>query len=461
MPRDPPGPPGDPGRAGHAGCASVGAVKRAVIVGSGAGGATAARALQGAFEVTVLEAGHEFRPLGRDLARLERLRATRLFLDERMITSLFPPMRVVKDSEGMPLVYGIGTGGTTTLAAGSGMRADEALQEIGIDLTTEFAGLEAVLPMSTAHRPLWRAATEGLFSACAGLGLDPWATPKLVDYGRCARCGRCVLGCPRGAKWDSRIFLREAEAAGARVETGVRVDRVVVDGARAAGVAVWHHGRRNYVPADVVVLAAGGLGTPLILQRSGIATQNRLFVDPVLCVAAPWPGARFNTEIPMPFVVEREGYIISPYFDFLSFFFDRRWGRPAGDVIALMIKLADSEVGAVGPGRAGSPRPRVRKGLTVRDRRRLREAVELCTQVLAAAGVPRAQTFLGTGNAGHPGGMLPLDGQERREMQADGLPEGLYVADATLLPKSLGKPPILTVMALAIRVARRCAERHA
>ena len=31
----------------------------------------------------------------------------------------------------------------------------------------------------------------------------------------------------------------------------------------------------------------------------------------------------------MPFVVEREGYIISPYFDFLSFFFNARWLRPA------------------------------------------------------------------------------------------------------------------------------------
>jgi ferredoxin len=436
-------------------------MKRAVVVGSGAGGAAAARALQGAFEVTVLEAGHEFRPLGHDLARLERLRASHLFLDERMITALFPPIRVVKDSEGMPLVYGIGTGGTTTLAAGNGVRADEALQEIGIDLGAEFAALHAVLPIGAEHRPLWRPATEVLFAACAGLGLEPWVTPKLVDYKRCTRCGRCVLGCPRGAKWDSRVFLHEAEAAGAQVETGVRVDRVVVDGDRAAGVSVWRRGRRGYVPADVVVLAAGGLGTPPILQRSGIATKNRLFVDPVLCVAAPWPGARLNAEIPMPFVVEREGYIVSPYFDFLSFFFDRRWSRPAGDVTALMIKLADSEVGVAGPGRGGSPRPRVRKGLTARDRRRLREAVELCTQVLVAAGVPRADIFLGACNAGHPGGMLPLDGQERREMQANGLPDGLYVADATLLPKSLGKPPILTVMALATRVAGRCAERHA
>jgi hypothetical protein len=133
----------------------------------------------------------------------------------------------------------------------------------------------------------------------------------------------------------------------------------------------------------------------------------------------------------MPFVVEREGYIVSPYFDFLSFFFDKRWLWPSGDIIALMIKLADSEVGVAEPGRAGLLRPRVRKALTVQDRRRLREAVELCTQVLETAGISRADVFLGAYNAGHPGGMLPLTGRERRDLQADCLPDNLFVADAT------------------------------
>jgi choline dehydrogenase-like flavoprotein len=35
------------------------------------------------------------------------------------------------------------------------------------------------------------------------------------------------------------------------------------------------------------------------------------------------------------------------------------------------------------------------------------------------------------------------------------------VADASLLPESLGRPPILTIMALATRIARLCAERFA
>lgn len=38
----------------------------------------------------------------------------------------------------------------------------------------------------------------------------------------------------------------------------------------------------------------------------------------------------------------------------------------------------------------------------------------------------------------------------------DPFPENLYVADATLLPHSLGNPPILTIIALAKRVGKLC-----
>ncbi len=49
----------------------------------------------------------------------------------------------------------------------------------------------------------------------------------------------------------------------------------------------------------------------------------------------------------MPFVVERDRYIVSPYMDWLSFFFDRRWRMDAGGMIPLMVKLADDDVGRV------------------------------------------------------------------------------------------------------------------
>ena len=77
------------------------------------------------------------------------------------------------------------------------------------------------------------ATTERLFDVCVALGLDPQALPKLGDYARCRRCGRCVLGCPNGAKWDARRFLDDAVGRGARVETGCTVDSLVLRGDRA------------------------------------------------------------------------------------------------------------------------------------------------------------------------------------------------------------------------------------
>jgi ferredoxin len=418
-------------------------------VGSGAGGAAAARELQGTYQVTVLEAGREFRPLGLPLRWMQRLRNWGLLVDERMIRLVFPAMRVRRSAEGLVHINGAGTGGTTTLSAGNALRMDGPLRELGIDLDQEFDELAREVPVSTAHHRNWSEPTRRLFELCGAAGLAPRPTPKMIDFHHCRRCGRCVLGCPYGAKWDSRRFLDDALARGARLVTGCSVRKVVIRGGRAAGVRARVGMRSVFFPADLVVLSAGGLGTPAILERSGIHCEPRLFVDPVLCVAAPWPGSRQHHEVPMPFVVQRPGYIISPYFDYLSFLFDRRWRRPADGVLALMIKLADSECGRVSA--RGS---RLDKRLTAEDRRRLAEAEALCRDLLVRLGVDPADIFLGTLNAGHPGGMLPLTAADATTLHPARLPANLYVADATLLPHSLGNPPILTILALAKRVAR-------
>ncbi len=44
-------------------------------------------------------------------------------------------------------------------------------------------------------------------------------------------------------------------------------------------------------------------------------------------------------------------------------------------------------------------------------------------------------------------------------MHPSRLPENVYVADASLLPNALGNPPILTIVAMAKRVAKVCAEQ--
>ena len=98
------------------------------------------------------------------------------------------------------------------------------------------------------------------------------------------------------------------------------------------------------------------------------------------------------------------------------------------------------------------------KTLTAADRERLGEAVAACAEIFQRAGVDKSRLFFGTLNAGHPGGMLPLTATQSKTLHDPRLPENLYVADASLFPASLGNPPILTIMAMAKRVARICRQ---
>lgn len=426
-------------------------MKRAVVIGSGAGGATAAMELQGAFDVTVLEMGREFRPLQLELSTMERLKAFGLLRHEWQIRWFLPSMRT-RRVDGMLLVNGIGMGGTTTLCTGNGLRMDQDLRTLGIDLDEEFEAAYRQIPIGTAHQRRWRECTRELFDVCGDMGLEPRPTPKMSDAARCIRCGRCVLGCRSGAKWDSRRFLDVAVERGARVVTGCRVERLRLEGREATGVVARRGRRRLVFPADLVVLAAGGFGTPPILQASGIPTEQRLFVDPVLCVAAEYPDAWQCRDVPMPFVVQQDGFIVSPYFDYLSFFFNSRWRFSAGNILSLMIKLADSEAGDIRDSR-------ISKRLSDQDRARLEEGVRLCTAILGRLGIRADRVFPGTLNAGHPGGMLPLNSRSAESFHDERLPDNVYVADATLFPHSLGNPPILTIVAMAKRVSSLCRDR--
>jgi hypothetical protein len=191
------------------------------------------------------------------------------------------------------------------------------------------------------------------------------------------------------------------------------------------------------------------MGTPIILENSGIRCEPRLFVDPVLCVAARSPKAMQHRDVTMPFFASQAHLILSPYFDHVSFFFNRDWRFPASDIVSIMIKLADDGNGSIS-------RHGVEKALTDQDRSRMDEGVRICREILRRFIGADDNTFLGTVIAGHPGGMLPITEREAASLHSDQLPDNVYVADASLLPKSLGTPPILTIIAIAKRVSRIC-----
>jgi choline dehydrogenase-like flavoprotein len=421
-----------------------------IVVGSGAGGATIAKELQGKFDVTVLEAGKEFHPFPLEIPTMELGKRTGLMLDEREMSLFFRTYQIRKSSE-MVLVNGTGLGGSTTVSCGNGLRMDKDLKAIGINLDEEFEEVFREIPVSTVHQKRWHKYTRRLFEICCEMGLDPQPLPKMGHYEKCISCGRCMLGCKHGAKWDSRQFLQIACEHGAQVVTDRQVERVVIEHGRATGVEARHGWRRQFYPADLVIVAAGGFGTPVILQNSGIPCEPHLFVDPVLCLAFKWENALQYKEIEMPFAVQREHYILSPYFDYLSFLFNKSWKYAAKDTLGIMIKLADSTTGDVS-------KREIRKALTALDKDRMSEAVETAKEILVRFGAKAEDIFLGTLYGGHPGGMMPLTESEAESFHHDRLPENLYVADATLIPESLGNPPILTIVAIAKRISKLIAS---
>jgi choline dehydrogenase-like flavoprotein len=397
-------------------------------------------------DVLVLEAGGTSRPFSRLAPWLSPLRHAGV-LRPWVLSRVVEGMEVTRAGTGLLIVRGTGEGGSTLISCGNWVRADRGLAEIGLDLSAEYEELEALVQPMPYPRERWRPTTERLFAAAVELGLDPRPTPKAVDARRCRACGLCELGCATGARWDARRLLADAERVGARIRLRTPAGRVVISGKGVCGVEIG--GSREMIRADVVVLAAGAIGTARILRASGLPVADRLWVDIVLTVGGWVPKARQLAEPPMVWYARRQGYILSPYLDLLSHFVHRPWRKiPLSDRVGLMVKLADEPSGRV------DEWGRVAKPLAPAETARLAEASAVARDVLARAGV-RGPYEDGVLNGGHLGGTVPLRRDDVAAMRPAELPNGLWIADLSLVPESQGLPTMETTAAIALRVARR------
>jgi choline dehydrogenase-like flavoprotein len=109
---------------------------------------------------------------------------------------------------------------------------------------------------------------------------------------QCARRGTCMFGCPEGAKGSTDLTLwPKALEHGAKLVTGARVREITTNGNGLATGAVWidRDGTEHRQEADVVVLAANGIGSPRLLLLSDLANSSglvgkRLMLHPYMSV---------------------------------------------------------------------------------------------------------------------------------------------------------------------------------
>lgn len=423
---------------------------RAIVVGSGAGGAVAARELaQNGFEVTILEAGKPFSPLTHRVAWLSSFRGSWLLKDENAIKRVFPHYGVTRASQDLVIFRGLTTGGCTSISCGNMVRAENGLKEIGLDLSAEYEEIEKTLTIAATPRERWRPLSQQMYDKAEQLGYTPKPTPKVVDLGKCIGCGYCELGCITGAKWDSRRVYEGYLGKGISLLTDTPVQKLLLDGNRAYGVLVSHGSSTREINADIVVLSAGGVGTAQILRASNLPARENLWVDVVLTVGGVSKDSHMLNEPPMAWFIKKDKYILSPYFDLLSYWFHKPWKQvPVQDRVGMMIKLADTEQGSV------AADGEVKKTLTQADYEQLDVAKAEAKQIMEASGV--TGPFVdGMIHGGHLGGTVPLTKGDVETMHPPWLPKDLWVADLSLMPRSQGMPEMLTTQALALRVAKR------
>ncbi len=102
----------------------------------------------------------------------------------------------------------------------------------------------------------------------------------------------------RGVRWNaSKAFLRSAmQRPNLTVATGALIDKLVMDGRHARGVEFSLKGQRCVARSRVeTVLAAGSIGSPTILQRSGIG-PGALLQERGIPVTLDAPGVGGNLQ---------------------------------------------------------------------------------------------------------------------------------------------------------------------
>ena len=488
------------------------------VVGSGPGGAMVAReASRAGLKVIVLEAGAFWTPA--DMTQREEEMFPKLFWEAGGRTSTD---RAVKIHQGkgvggsslhnLNLCKRIPE---TILSAWTQQRKLSSLELEDWDAL--YREVEELLEVSSVPPSQWNRHNQVLEQGCAKLG---WQGAGL-QHNRtgCLGSGFCEIGCAYDAKNNAlKMVLPEAIKNSCDVLTHCQATRLDLQDKRVRGVfalALKPHSQEPlgevYIEAKTVALCASATGTPAIMQRSELLdpsneTGQSLRIHPAVIAAGEfekpiyaWQGIPQSYEC-TEFLHFTENHAADSH---------RLWIVPAfahpvgtatmlpgignlhGDSMkryahfaVLTAMLHDETKGKVQP--RGDLGVKIDYWPTQTDRRELAFGLWACTKLLFAAGAQRViipNDPLITINKGmdfsrlkdleikrgamditavHPMSSVPMgDDPQQAAVSSKGKhhhSDGVWVADASLFPTSIGVPPQLSTYAIGLHVGRAIVE---
>lgn len=487
-----------------------------VVVGLGAGGAAALRELAlGGVDVLGLEAGP--RTDTADMNLREHLMLPRLLAEAGARATDDYGVRVVQGrGVGGSTLHNTNLCARLPDAIAEQWADELGLGWLlGDSMEADWQAMERLLEVTpipdhqiNAHNRLFEAGAQALGYRTRRLAHNRGAA--------CQGSGFCTLGCPNGGKrHGAAVLVPEALQAGARVLCEARIDRVLVRHGAVYGVsgyAVDPDSRLDLAPvvveAERVILAASATGSAVICQRSGLPDPCRLmgtnlhlhpgaavlgfFDEPGASPLEAWRGVPQSVGcdefmdhslgtlrrvwLVPGFAHPAMAATMMPGFGPALAGQMRRYRRSA----AVIAMLHDHSSGAVKPGRG--EKVHLRYQLDALDLEQLALGLREAARVLLAAGAsqvlvplhpplllddpqqlaliqPSALGLMSPAlTAAHPMSTLWM-GEDPLRSVVDSQGQhhhtrGLYVADGSLLPTSVGVPPQLTIYTLGRRVGR-------
>lgn len=414
----------------------------AIVVGSGPGGATVARELSRlGKKVLIIERGSNEPITG------SNLQAARMFVPGKGVSFTYG---------GLTMVRGITLGGSSIYYYATAFDPPiEMLKKYKVDITNEILELKEELPIAPLRDELIGPKAKRIMESARELGY-PWEKlPKFVFQDKCRpKCDKCNLGCPYDAKFTARMWAEEAISNGAKAIFNAKVEKVIFEKNRAIGVEYVKNKKREKVFGENIVISAGGIGSPIILRKSGIKGAGfDYFFDPLICVMGVVKDIKGGAEFPMAcgHHFEENGYVITDMtvpkmvyqaFTAQVFRFDRLFSHQ--NTLQIMVKAKDSLGGYL------TDREGIRKRLAPDDKKKLMHGYNRAKNILKNAGAKNI--YKSWYIAAHPGGTVKIGHLLDENLKTE--KDNLYVCDCSVIPEAWGLPPSLTLYALGKRLAK-------